>query len=335
MYSGNDIILYIWILFLNLNDMSNKPKTVKLRAFSIANYEMGKKDSGLMEMLSDALSGSVANNRRMRLNEDDPQKEEDLISDFTVKGKIHLCGAILRIASSGDIPNIPDNYLEKEKITITDLDTLEIGASTIYKTHYYFLLNNNYMITTLQGNISIKRFQTYINWLLEDVRGDQMFEFTPCVTNTPKAKLSELKNIIFKNNNIQTDFKPINQEGVIKSNISKAGEAVIKLFINDTAKLEELKEAQIISAELLIKFSRPAKMSKEDYEKKMGAYLKPFADTEDVVFTTKRGDKVTGAEILRTKSVEIELTDSLKISEPQLYQEMEKFLKEVCNEKSN
>lgn len=312
--------------------MASKIKNVKLRAFSISNYEIDKKDSGLMELLNSTLSGSIAKDRKMRLNPDDPQNEEDLISDYSSRNNICVEGAVLRIASSGDIPNIPDDYLDKEKITIMDLDSIKLQSSIVYKTHYYFSLNNTHLVTNLQGNIPIKRFETYINWFLEDVRGGQFFELIPCTIPTPETKLSDLTNMVFKNNTVGDTFETKSQAAFVKSKVGNLGAELLRLFINDTEKLQMLKDAQIISAELLIKFSKPSKMKKEDYEKLMGLYLKPFAETDDVVFTTKKGIKVKGSDILRTKVVNIELTDSNKISEPQLFQEMEKFLRELKDE---
>ncbi|MGJ7025053.1 hypothetical protein [Petrimonas sulfuriphila] len=312
--------------------MASGTKQIKLRAFSISNYAIDKKDSGLMELLASTLSGSIAKDRKMRLNPDDPQNEEDLISDYSAKEGVCINGAVLRISSSGDIPNIPDDYLDKEKITIMDLDSIQMQSSIIYKMHYYFALNSTHIVTNLQGNIPIKRFETYINWFLENIRGELMFEFIPCTTPTPQTRLSEIANMAFKNNTVGDEFESQSQEGFVKSKVSKAGADILKLLIGDTEKFQVLKDAQIISAELLIKFSKPSKMKKEDYEKLMGMYLKPIAETDDVVFTTKKGTKVKGSDILRTKVVDIELTDSKKISEPQLFQEMERFLKELKNE---
>ena len=42
--------------------------------------------------------------------------------------------------------------------------------------------------------------------------------------------------------------------------------------------------------------------------------------------------KITGSNILRTKNVEIEMIDDVRISEPALIQEMEEFLRELNSE---
>lgn len=56
-----------------------------------------------------------------------------------------------------------------------------------------------------------------------------------------------------------------------------------------------------------------------------------FADSR-VTFKLKNGKKITGSNILRTKNVEIETIDDVRISEPALIQEMEEFLRELNSE---
>ena len=73
-------------------------------------------------------------------------------------------------------------------------------------------------------------------------------------------------------------------------------------------------------------------MENEDYEKLLGAYMKPISDADGVTFKLKNGKKITGSNILRTKNVEIETIDDVRISEPALIQEMEEFLRELNSE---
>ena len=63
----------------------------------------------------------------MILNQDDPKKEEDLISDYQTKNDLHLSGAMLRIMESSETPSIPDNLFDETKFVISELDKLEIG----------------------------------------------------------------------------------------------------------------------------------------------------------------------------------------------------------------
>jgi hypothetical protein len=77
-------------------------------------------------------------------------------------------------------------------------------------------------------------------------------------------------------------------------------------------------------------------MSKSEYDKRLAnAFVKPISDIDDIEIDTKKNGKIKGSEIRRIKSVVIELTDTGKINEKLLYQEMERFLAEVENENGN
>lgn len=74
--------------------------TVKLRAFEIVNTNINSSSSDVGDKLRIYLDNSKdANERRMLLNSEDPQKEEDLISNFTSNSEnnITFC-TMLRVA---------------------------------------------------------------------------------------------------------------------------------------------------------------------------------------------------------------------------------------------
>lgn len=315
-----------------------KPRVIKLRAFRIENKEIDKKNSGLLPILTGKLDKTKVKDRLMLLNVDDPKKEEDFISDFQAIGSNFLAGAMIRIMETSETPSIPDSLFNEQKIVISDLDSLDIGNAKVYKDHYYFLLNNNYVITNLAGNSTITRFQTYLNWLLVNERGDNLFEFTPCMTFREDISIKELKNIKIQDPiNIQN---PINKdktktEEVSTRKIFEVSKDYIYDLFRDVKSLDNIALEKIISAELLIKFKKSKDVSKEEYQKILGAYLKPISDTENVTFIPKSGKPINSSEILSTKTVKIEVTESNKISEPQLFQEMEKYLNEIRSEYEN
>ena len=313
--------------------MANKTKSLRLRAFRIENNEISQSNSGLLNNLANRLNGSVAETRRMPLNSDDPMCEEDLISDFNINGQNYIYGAVIRIMHSEDVPNIPDEYLQYEKISMKELDTIKAtaGSSIIYKEHFYFLLNNDFVVTNLQSNRPIKRLQVYFNWLLEKERGNILYELTPMIVPQKETKLSDISKITVKDTTVNTIDKK-EDTGHRKFDLSLK---LLSDLVKDVKSLDQIIENNIVSAELLIKFTKPRKMSEEDYQRIMGAYMKPISETDDVSFSTKKHGTIKGSDILKTKLVDIELTETNKIHEPQLYQEMEDFLNELKNESSN
>jgi hypothetical protein len=310
-----------------------KTKSFNLRAFRIANNDISKHGRGIKNMLSKKLKGSVSQDRRMLINSNG--KEEDLLSDFESS---YNCfhGVIFRICPSDAVQNIPNDFFQKEKISITELDGVGSEKANVCKDHYYFSVNDRFLVTDLRKDTTIIRLQTYINWLLKEERAEQSFEFTPIITKPENTKISDLKNIIVKDTSIHKDIALRNDNSIGKKSFDIARSLLSKLLNNpnDIDMFGKIEENQIISAELLIKFSKPRKMSKEDYDKIAGALIKPISDTDDVIFTTRDGNKITAAELQKIKHVEIELTEQKKINEQQLQQEMEKFLKELQDEDS-
>jgi hypothetical protein len=311
--------------------MANKTKSQRLRAFRIENNEITQSNSGLLNNLTYKLNGSKAENRRMQLNSEDIKREEDLISDFNISDQNFVSGVILRITHAEDVPNIPDEFLQHEKISINELDKIEAGTSIIYKEHYYFLLSDSLLITNLQNNITIPRFQTYINFLLEKERGTVLYEFTPLVIPQREMQLSDIDKIIVRDPSVGRNDE---QENTGHKKFKLDLDYISSLF-RDVVPLDEMLENNIISAELLISFKKPRKISNDDYQRMLGAYMKPISDTDNITFNTKKHGKIKGSEINRTKLVDIELTETGKINEPQLYQAMEKFLNELKSENNN
>ena len=311
--------------------MARKTKKQTLKAFIINNSKLSKDKSWLLGKFINKLNKSIAQSRRMILNKDDANKEEDLISDFNINEGHFVSGVMLRLMNSTNLPNIPDTLLQPEKISLNDLDKLIVGSSVIYKTHYYFILNGEYYITNSTKDISISSFQTYINWFLSTERGDQFYEFTPVVELSNEIRLGDINKISIKENSPTfTDSK---------QNHEKKKFSIHRDFLNnlitDVPSLQQIIENNILSAELLIKFVKPNKMSKKDYQDIMGTYMKNISDIENVTFSTKKHGIIKGTDILKTKTVEIELTKTDKLNENQLYQEMEKFLSELKNENNN
>ncbi len=304
-----------------------KPVKVKLRAFDIPNKELDLSKNDLLKHLNNRLNvnKSKANDRVMILNVEDENKEEDLLSFFKIT-KSYICGSIIRIFYADETSKIPDDFLDHEQITLSELEKDNGSNQNMrFKEHYYFFMNDELLISNFQTNSHIKRFQTYINWLIQVDRGDIIYEFTPKVKHVDKFQLSEIKNIEVKDSAIYKE-----DDSKIQTNsLLTIKDDFLKLFLNDVKDFDEIKKKQVVSAQLLLKFVKPKEMKKDDYEKIMGAYLKPIAETDDVVFTTKNGKKINGSDILMTKDVLVDLTESKMISEEQLLQEMELFIQEI------
>lgn len=314
-----------------------KYKNIILRAFSLVNTDLKHNETNLLSLLSFKLKDSVMNDRRMLINPDDPQREEDLIANFDLRMKRNVCvmvvGTMLRIASVDDMPNITDDILNKEKVDIETLESIKSDSKVIYKSHYYFAVNNEYLVVSLPSNRTINAYQTYLNEYLKDVREDILYGFTPLLTKSQKVKFDDVKSIkigskdypIGSNSNKETDTSPL-----LVKKIKNVARGVLKELMEENKDLKQILDEEIVSAELVLKISKKKNKAKET-EKALSSFLKPISDTDGIELITKNG-KVTAADIFKTKLVSIELTESKHISELQLFQEMEKFLSELSHE---
>ena len=236
-------------------------------------------------LLSEQLENSIANDRRLVLNEKDHNKEEDLICDYKVSTST-VFGTLLRIRNSDNIPELPEEIFKNNTIHLEELENLKIESSIFYKDHYYFLLSDNYLIVTLRGNVTITHFQTYINWLLESVRAKNLFEFTPIVKNIPDISLKDIKQITIK------DPTRKEEDTYELTETKKFSIDILCSMLKDVISLDDVILSEIISAELLLKFSKPKKITNKEYQDLFGAFMKPISDLENVIIYPKKGNAI-------------------------------------------
>lgn len=308
---------------------------VKLRAFEIINSDINKAQSDLEDKLRSFLNASTeTNGRRMILNAEDPQQEEDLISDFPkiLEAPNPIFCTMLRVALGNNVQHVNSELFSKPKFTIADLKNSIVDAEAIYLNHYYFSTSNNFLVTTLKGNLTITRLQTYLNWLLED-----LYEISPLVAEEAMPELSQIKDIVVKDSSIHPSPSQSTEiESTRKSfiDLGRAAWDAVKYALSDTEKLSDIELEQMVSAKLVIEFKKPKKSDSDAIKKAYSALLKPVADLENFEFITRNNKRIVkGKQILRIKEVSIETTESGMLNESQLSQEMARFIRELENER--
>jgi hypothetical protein len=308
--------------------MANKSKPIKLRAFRIENPYISESDSGILDMLSSVLTEtSIVQDRRLKLNEQD--EDEDILSDYSLQERLYVFGMMMRIIPAENGGEISGDLFSHNKINISELSNNSKDDVSSYKGHYYFALNNSFLVTNLSGTHNIDRFQTYINWLLRSVRKDRIYEFTPEMAIPEGLKLSEIKNIEFGSGSSSVIAKAGANDN-IETKIKDITKAALTHLLSDVPELEEIQKRQLISAKLVLKMNgKPKDMRKEEYQKIMGAIVKPMSTTDGISVISKNGKKYNGDAIYRVKSVVVERTSQNRIVEEQLKQQMESFLGEL------
>ncbi|KGQ48584.1 MULTISPECIES: hypothetical protein [Pasteurellaceae] len=328
---------------------------VVLRAFKITNPHTTQKVSNLREKLEDVLeTEDPADKRCLILNPEDNNKEQDLISDYSCNGKSQsIFCTLLRMKLGNGVQHITDDLLNSHKFSLTELKERSIKAAGIYQRHYYFSILGDYLVTgAMPLNQTIKQLQTYLSWLLED----ETLELTPMIEPPKECKLSDLTSATFKDPDFDLNDNPNeatksesvfsdddeqvshpvtpNQE-VTETKTSwlnrKVIQRILPQIMQESLNLKEIDDlAKIVSAQLVVKFSKPRKMAQEDYEKILGATLKPISDIENVQFKTKDKKRmIKGKDLLKSKIVKISKTESGHLVEEELKQSMACYLREI------
>ena len=307
-----------------------KNKPVMLRAFKIENSTISEPHSNILSFLVQVLTDeSKAGDRTLQLNEQD--EDCDLLSNFEWRhNNSILFGMMMRIIPAENGGLIASDLFEHNKIAITDVDSGDSDQKQ-YKDHFYFALNNEILVTNLSGNINITRLQTYLNWLLVDVRGERLFQFTELTKVPEGVEFSSIKQIEIHGGGSVLPTPVTSQESTtFTRSISNLTAEVLSQIVNDTDSLEDIQNSQVIEAKLLLRIKRkPKEMAQEEYQRVMGAIATNIGNDDGIVVRTKDGNRYTGEDIKVKKEIKVERTTSNRIVEEQLKQEMEAFLTEL------
>ena len=313
---------------------------MKLRAFTIDNPDFNQRSTDILSALRNKLITSEnANARKMVLNEQDENREADLISNYNHDSADQepLFCTMLRIAPGNNVQHVSEVLMGKNLFSLDELDEDELNrAAAIYKSHYYFALTDQFLVTNLPGNRTIRQLQTYLNWLL-----GTLYELTPMIDTVQLDSLRDIKNITFQDSAIspwitkETDTgSSIGEKRIDIGHIAADYLRSILASQTDVKYLDEIELEQMISAKLIIQFKRQRKNSSEEIQKAYGALLKPIADLDDIAITDKNGKVLmNGKSIQKTKTVKIDRTTTGKPNEQTISQEMRTFLLELAHEK--
>ena len=305
-------------------------KNVTLRAF-LFNKEPILSDAQEDDILPSAkkrLEATRAEEREMQLNQEDETRESDLLSGYDIQAN-NIFATMMRIAPGADDTHIDDTLMKQSSFSVGEIKRSSTTDRAIYKSHYYICFNNDFLVTTLSRTTSIARVETYLNWLLKS----HQYTLVPFVVPTQDISIAELNKIIIKpqlssKQEAKTDQTAIESKWLtLTADIRKK---VLELLFKDTKSLSDIEMENVISTEVILKIQNK-KIKNSDFQKIFGTFLKPVSEPDYIVFKNKNGDSITGSTILKTKSVKIELTDKNFLVEPNLHQEMARFLDELAS----
>ena len=300
-----------------------KTRKVTSRAFTIKNPLMTSSQTPYYLKIYDKFNATVAKDRCMMLSALDDNTDEDLLANCEIhNNETNIFGTLFRLSHTGDVSGVSDKILSEKCFSYDDLTYIKANCPAVYKMHYYFCMDGSNFITNLPQNRTISMIQTYINYFLDT----SDFEITPKIIPVSKTQLCDLKSIKFQDPRGNGNIDEISRRSY---NLKDTAFAFIKDLFSDTTSLTEEELKRVISAVLTIKLKKPKKMTDEEYQANYGAIMKPISDVDNVSLIDRKGNKISGTDILRKKIVEIDLTETGMLVEPQLQQEMKKFLDEL------
>ena len=299
-------------------------KSIVFRFFEI-DYSGLTSSSSLVERIIGRLS-STAGDRMMPLNKNESDKS-DLISDYSNVGKGQMVtGTCLRVVNSKDVPIITEDMLKQNQFKVSSINPKAKDKEKTCLDYFYFCLSDKKLIVTLDSRSGINRFETYINWLLKTQETGEKIVFTPIV-DEEKLSANDIKKITINNSYEVITNKDAAQTRGIKSKMVNLTKDIWETLFSETDSLKDLMEANICSANLVIKFSKPRGMEEEEYKRRTaGAILKPLEDPDGISFQAN-GKKIRGSQVLKTEVIEVDCDDNGAILEQEVYQKMIQRLK--------
>ncbi|HHR6225344.1 TPA: hypothetical protein ACS724_003908 [Providencia alcalifaciens] len=327
-------------------DTQVKMKDIKLKAFKVENNSVSKSSSNLFSCVVGALDGSESvEDRCMRVSADDPEKEQYLISNYLSHAGKFICCTFMKIAPGDQAEHVTKELFAKKKFTLEELGSETIETAAICKEYHYLIASDNFLVTNQPINRTIISLQTYLRWLTKN----DAISLTPVIDMTNKTKIEDIRSIIMRDPSVgASEDEPENSVSDNKNAITRSFEKAVRLsklsvdvirgLIKEADKFSDMQLNQLISAELVLKLKKkPKEMTDKDYESIIGATLKPVSELDNISFKRRNGPtEIKGKDLIRIKEVKVEKTNSGKLSEPQLFQEMRRFISELeKNEKNN
>ncbi len=301
-----------------------RPKNIILQAYEIEHEDLNAPCSDLFDRIKIKWDDSkTAADRRLSLSS--TSSEEDVLAGLTLTEN-YAIGIVMRIAPSKEVPTIPDELFQGKTIQLSETHIDETSAFVTVLSTFYFLVTKEFIISTLPHS-QIKRLQTYLNWWLSFGGEEKNYKFAPMIKVPEDYKLSEMRELALGEQYVlPKSTSPSFRTGC---KIIDVAAEYIREHVSNVPNVEDLIKSNILNARLVISFSRPRKMTEEDYKAQLSSYIKPVTDAEDVKIKLKNGKMLKGKDVLNTKTVSIQRLDPLRISEPDLFHELKEFMREL------
>lgn len=275
-------------------------KKVTYRVFTIHNASLSHDASDLKDELRTKLAQSNIEQRLIPVNEDD-NSINDLLSSFApatgTPDPGYFYGVMMRLKPAKEIKALPEDYIKLAELSEEQLQEIqEIAGKTVCSGIFHFLIRGTFLITDLPQIQTTSGFEKYINRFL----GDTQYSFKPYLQHKD-LRLKDISKVVFKET-----FAQISQNESNPVSIQKPVKKLFQYISPEVTGLNKIFNANIVSANMVINFEKPRKMTQKDYNKQLSAILAPIQDLENVYFTLHSGMKILGSDLVYTRKETLE-----------------------------
>lgn len=275
-------------------------KNVTFRVFEIKSTKLTIPAESLCQKLSDKIAGTNIEKRLIPVKDTD-DRIKDLLGSHTINNNDFFYGVMMRLKPAKEVKTLPDDFQSLEELSETELQEVkEIIGKTICGSSYHFMIKGNLLITDLPGNYDISSFQQYISkFLLNDT-----FTFIPYIIRN-KIKFKDIKTVVFKDS-LYKGKQSYNDANKKTVSLFQPVTELLSKMCQEPQDLHKILADELVSAQMVIKFERPKKMTLDDYANKLGILLAPVQGLQNVEFTLNNGSKFQGSKIVFMKKVLLE-----------------------------
>jgi hypothetical protein len=302
-------------------------KKVTLYAYTIENEDASRPYSDFAERFHKKL-GTTTTIRQRYYEVNAETKEVDVLSQSARMDGNRVYGALMRVIPSKEMPGLPDNYLDKNEISFSELEGADENTGKMScKDLFYFVLDNKHVVTTMP-NSRISRFRAFVNNFLGADLTDKPYKFSIMITEPENIKLQELTKIEFAGINHTLDAEA--QQETIGTQVMGVAAGVLRKLLGETD-IQPLLDKNILTANLVVKFTDKGKkkMSEDDVKRAMSAVITNLADNDDVKFSTKDNKRIKAGETILSHTVDVDTAENGLLNESDLRSQMLAYLGEI------
>lgn len=304
--------------------MATRTKTLRGFYIKASSTSIGYQEEGLLSLLKKKVEGSLIGDRKIEENKEDADSASIIMNSFEF-GKNHCFGSIIKVKDGNETELLPKTFLGKNSVSLEELSSLDSDSFAIVY-QYYFMLNNQLLVTDFYNNSETYPFEVYLNQLLKNDR-DCLYELVPYIDQNPNIRPDQIKNFALADSylNQQVGDETL---GVTK-NLSLKGE-IIQMFFGEIDNIGGYKISDIVNPRLVFDVLKPKKISDEDFSNCVGRILKSVTNPDDLITELKGGaGKVKGGKLLKTQKVTVGITNNGYVDESSYSLMMEKFLESM------